>query len=609
VDWSESLDTSFDPQDLSSDPAIIEMNITAKARQLDNLREQLSSLQHNVKGDEASLRAAMDEASDNYSEAQAALAGSYTESAKVLATRLVKAAVPEIGLADGITWAEGVSDGQKSSLKEMMSKMNPLGTINDLFDQMGKVDAAQRSMLSAGSKYSQRQTDWVRAKSATTAEQEASVSRKIEVATKELESLTLQLTTAHVAKQRRTALLAEKVGPNAEKENAEAMASGDPTREIKLPTMNDIAANATDAAPTAGSRWIAVTITSKEASEFKSSTASTSVSRDDWGVSFFGLASGGSGNTKSEGSSNTSAQSSNLDVDISMNCTMVTCDRSSWFQPQFFSLSDAFMRNNNNVSWNAGWDEDWKKDTYKAVDAAVINATKPLPDAFLPCFPTGYIIVKDVLIKISKFKIKNVADKKYLDEKTTSGGGFLFFSTSKTTQKTEDSASSAFQMASDGMIVRIPGPQVIGYIQQMLPYDGTHPFKKEEALQPDIFLPEDDIEYKPAGQNPGRTIGRGMEPTTRPSTEKKKVFTVRSTKPASHDEPASGGSETAAPGRAQAPKPKQPNGNAGHDETSGEHVHDDEEMDHAMKVITAKLREKLNEPGFLEKLLSGSQSS
>lgn len=388
---------------------------------------------------------------------------------------------------------------------------------------------------------------------------------------------------------RREAQLA-KLDPDAAKKNAEAIASGDPTRELILPSMSDIAPSATDTAPTAGSRWTALTITSKDASEFTSSVVKTDISRDDWGVSFFGFASGGSGNTKSEGSTDTSASSTNLDVEISMNCTMVTADRSSWFQPQFFGMSDAFMRNNNNVSWNQGWDEDWKKDSYKAVDSAVIGATKPLPDAFLPCFPTGYIIAKDVLIKVSRFKIKTVADKKYLDEKTTSGGSCLFFSTSKTTQKTEDSSSSAFQMASDGMIVRIPGPQVIGYVQQLLPFDGTHPFNKDEALRPDIFLPGDEVE------TPKRPVERAIAP---PPTERKQ-FSVRSTKSnTDHAEPAG------KPTRAQGIKPKQVNGSSDTNGNGDAHDHDDEEMDHAMKLITTKLREKLAEPGFLEKLLSG----
>ena len=113
---------------------------------------------------------------------------------------------------------------------------------------------------------------------------------------KELESLNLQLTTSKLSSVRRAAQLA-KVDPEAAKKIAEAMASNDPTRELILPTMADIAPSATDTAPIAGSRWIALTITSKDAADFKSSAARTEVSRTDWGVSFFGFAAGGSGDT------------------------------------------------------------------------------------------------------------------------------------------------------------------------------------------------------------------------------------------------------------------------------------------------------------------------
>jgi hypothetical protein len=305
MDWAEGLDTTFDPQDLSADPAIIEMNITTKTRQIDLLREQLSSLQHNVKGDEAALRQEMDAASDVYSQAQADLAGKYTESAKLLATRLVKAVSPTAAAGEGIEWVAGTTDTQKSSLMSMMGALDPVGTINDLFDGMNKVETAHRSVMSAGAKFSQRQTDWVRAKSATTAEQEEAVSRKIEAATKELESLQLQLTTAYVAKNKRVALLAK--GAAAEEENKKAMAGDDPTKPINLPTFNQIKADASEGGPAAGSRWISVIISSKEAKAKETKSTTTDVSRSDWGVNFFGLAAGGSGDTKNTGTSSTAS--------------------------------------------------------------------------------------------------------------------------------------------------------------------------------------------------------------------------------------------------------------------------------------------------------------
>jgi hypothetical protein len=608
MDWAEGLDTTFDPQDLSADPAIIEMNITTKTRQIDLLREQLSSLQHNVKGDEAALRQEMDAASDVYSQAQADLAGKYTESAKLLATRLVKAVSPTAAAGEGIEWVAGTTDTQKSSLMSMMGALDPVGTINDLFDGMNKVETAHRSVMSAGAKFSQRQTDWVRAKSATTAEQEEAVSRKIEAATKELESLQLQLTTAYVAKNKRVALLAK--GAAAEEENKKAMAGDDPTKPINLPTFNQIKADASEGGPAAGSRWISVIISSKEAKAKETKSTTTYVSRSDWGVNFFGLAAGGSGDTKNAGTSSTASEASNLDVEISMNCTLVTCDRSSWFQPQFFGMSDSFMKNNNTMKWNDFTEEPtWVKDPATAVDEGIIKgtSTRSVKDSLLPCFPTGYIIAKDVLIKISNFKISTVADKKFLDEKTTSGGSFLFFSTTKTSQKTQDESASAFQMASDGMVVRIPGPQIIAYIQQLLPHDGSHPFKSSESLRPDIFLPGDEDKVPATTTAPadkGRAIGRGLDPNARP-VEKKK-FTVRSTKPhATADSGETGGSEGSKPGRSQAPNPLGANGHGEAPANGDDHEHNDGEMAHAMKLMTAKLSEKLNEPGFLENLLSG----
>jgi hypothetical protein len=339
TDWAESLDTSFDPHDLSSDPAVIEMSITAKSRQLDTLRNQLGSLQHSAKGDEVSLRKAMDDAADAYSNAQANLAGSYSESARALCMQIAHIVVPG-GPFEFKDSAK--SDDKHTALESMIKRFNPLATVEGLFDQMGKVNAAHRTMMLASAQYSQRQTDWVRAKSATTAEQEAIVSRAIETATKELDALGLQLEIAVAAKEKRDAL----IGQEAAKKNADAMAGGKPDDAITLPTMAEIAPSATDAKPTGGSRWISVSIASSDEHESTSSGQNSDVSRED-SVNFFGQVH--NGDNKASSGSNVGSGSSNLKVEISMNCTMVTVDRSSWFQPEFFDIGDAFMRNNQSI--------------------------------------------------------------------------------------------------------------------------------------------------------------------------------------------------------------------------------------------------------------------
>jgi len=489
------------------------MSITAKSRQLDNLRNQLGSLQHSAKGDEASLRKAMDEAADKYSEAQATLAGSYSESARAFCKQVAHIAVPGgpfvLKAAEMVDGKPGKPDEkQQGILTTMIQQYNPLGTIEGLFDLMGKVDAAQRTMMLASAQYSQRQTDWVRAKSATTAEQEAIVKRAITTATKELDTLNQQLDIAVAAKAKRDAL----IGPDALKTNADAIATGEPTTAIKLPTLADIAPSATDAAPTGGSRWISISVATSKEHEGESSGDKSAVSREN-SINFF------SPDSKNQVSSanEIGSGSSNLKVEISMNCTMVTCDRSSWFQPEFFDIGAAFMRSNDAICWNKEWPDEWHNNTGLAVEAAITKADGKFKDATLPSFPVGYIIAKDILVKVSGMSVETVADKQYLEEKMNSGSNFLFFSTSKSSQTTETTTSSKSDIARDGMVVRIPGPQIIGYIQQMLPWDSTQKFKEEETLKPEIFLPEDDeIKISHHGDAKTPNVARALEPNDRP---------------------------------------------------------------------------------------------
>jgi hypothetical protein len=172
--------------------------------------------------------------------------------------------------------------------------------------------------------------------------------------------------------------------------------------------------------------------------------------------------------------------------------------------------------------------------------------------------------------------VETVADKQYLEEKMNSGSNFLFFSTSKPAQKTQSSSSSRSDLAKDGMVVRIPGPQIIGYIQQMLPWDSTHEFKQDDTLKTDIFLPEDDeIEAPHRGGAQPSDVARALDPNGRPKD--KTPLKLRSTNPSTSVSNSNGESEESSatpatssappkPSRAQAPMPV----GARHDGTNGD---------------------------------------
>ena len=246
---------------------------------------------------------------------------------------------------------------------------------------------------------------------------------------------------------------------------------------------------------------------SEEESSSTLKTNTTSVSKEDWSASFFGLATGGQGKPEVSGNSSDKTSKSHAKIDISVNCTLVTVDRSSWFQPQFFGMSDSFMRNNNRLRWTDTWPAAWNGDPANAVQNTVINPTHLVKLSLLAFYSTGYIISKDVVIRVSNFKCETVAEKSYLDKITPTSGEFLFFSTTKTTQTTEESQGASTNIASDGMIIRIPVAQMLVYIQQMTFYYATTEYNKAEALCSDLHLPIDTWKASPA-----LDALRGLEP-------------------------------------------------------------------------------------------------
>jgi hypothetical protein len=145
------------------------------------------------------------------------------------------------------------------------------------------------------------------------------------------------------------------------------------------------------------------------------------------------------------------------------------------------------MKNNENMSFTQ-WPENT---TAESIAASFRKSTRPAPLATstLPAFPVGYILCKDVLIKVSNMEIDSSEEKTHLLEKSQSSGGFLCFSYNQASENSKDTSSAAFEMASDGMIVRIPGPQIIGYIQQVLPRDESIPYNPELSLGKEFYLP------------------------------------------------------------------------------------------------------------------------
>lgn len=110
-------------------------------------------------------------------------------------------------------------------------------------------------------------------------------------------------------------------------------------------------------------------------------------------------------------------------------------------------------------------------------------------DCQLPSFVSGLILCKDVTIKVSNMNLSSETDKRHFLEKSESSGGFLFFHYNRASEHQEDSSHATFNFANDGMIVKIPGPQILGYIQQLAPQDKSTKFDVAKSLASEFYLP------------------------------------------------------------------------------------------------------------------------
>mgnify|MGYP000536540610 FL=1 len=112
--------------------------------------------------------------------------------------------------------------------------------------------------------------------------------------------------------------------------------------------------------------------------EAKSSTSS-------WSVNLW-IASAGGSSTKSEAHDDKSSSSNTEKVNIDMQCTLVTVDRSGWFNPQFFDHSEQFYAQDEKKKWNNQNPVEMVAAMKDAVKAK--NPSSTGTDAF-PCYPVA----------------------------------------------------------------------------------------------------------------------------------------------------------------------------------------------------------------------------
>ena len=478
TDWFEALDTGFTREDLSQDSALIEAAVKAKAQLIDTLETQMANLRGFNKGDPAEAKQKMIDAAAAREEAMAKLQQKYTAStisAVKLALEVAALANPTTAALQtakaGLEFLNKEPDtGDSNEIKESKKTVADLfrgdsTVLTDIGNQMDDVSRANTAVNQASRVLTEHMSQYSEAVAGDTKNLVDALQRQVTSAKAELAELQESYTISKRASPSASADL--------EKSSAEVG---------KLPQNNG------------GSRWSEVQISSVVSNKYSATSSSSSSSVSSYNCNFWlGSSSGSSSSSSAENLSRT--MSNTLKVDVAMRTTYVTVDRSGWFDPSLLSMSKSFMRGavkENYVPWSEWKTGEVPEDATKAIRD--MNNNKK-PTGYFAAFPVGYVLVKDCVIKIASSAEDASAFKKVFDSQSESSGGFLCFSHSSGSRSSSDSSSSSSTQTQDGIVVRIPGPQILGYVMQLTGQDQSRPFAA--MLEADLFFEDEDDAPKP----------------------------------------------------------------------------------------------------------------
>lgn len=182
-------------------------------------------------------------------------------------------------------------------------------------------------------------------------------------------------------------------------------------------------------------------------------------------------------------------------MEIGFRVKKVAIDRGGWFNPTIFKLSDNYYRLADiRVSRGLTKDDVYRASSAGADSAAQLNAlvtyranvdgeSKRL-SYVLPSFPTGFVIAKDITIRIQCEKDEAESSRQYMEQSDARSGGIFGFRASSGSSSKSQSESAYFGSTSNFFYIRIPGPQILGWFLELTPADNASPYQK---LDPSMY--------------------------------------------------------------------------------------------------------------------------
>ncbi len=203
-------------------------------------------------------------------------------------------------------------------------------------------------------------------------------------------------------------------------------------------------------------RFTQVIIDSSMSSLSKESSRSSKSSKSSFGTSFF-FGGYSSNSSHDEAVSNEMSEDSGMEIQIGMSIAKVEIGR-EWFEPGIFLLTaDMYNTSSEDIAPN---DEiSFHADDENAVKKRMDN----MNECVFPCYPTAFVVAKDVTVRFVSNKAISSSFAKTVEDHSSKGGGFFIFGGSSSSASSSSESHSTATSSANSVTVRFTAPQIIGY--------------------------------------------------------------------------------------------------------------------------------------------------
>lgn len=174
-------------------------------------------------------------------------------------------------------------------------------------------------------------------------------------------------------------------------------------------------------------------------------------------------------------------------IEIGFRVMKVSIERGQWFAPNIFKMTQNFYHLSKsrcapginkddirNVISKTDADAQLKKMLSYTVDNKQCNY-------MFPSYPAAFVIAKEITIRVKISQEEISENISYVESQNSTSGGFFGFSASSAGNSKNCSESSYVGVRNNVIYIRIPGPQILGWFQQLVPLDVSEKYMPMEG--------------------------------------------------------------------------------------------------------------------------------